>query len=160
MKKPAHASPRTSAKQRRKPAADARGNGSPRTDGKRNGVAVARSLPVAKQCPTCGTSFTRRDLIEARSITPIGMLHIQGEPASTAIYCFTHTPWACRTTFGLPVETFRDEIKEEIPDTFLNGTDACGGHCSRLEDLEECHSACTLAPYRRYLLQQLVRRRR
>lgn len=120
---------------------------------------VPLPLAVAKQCPTCGASFTRRDLIEARSITPIGMLHMKGQPASSAMYCFTHTRWSCRTTFGMPVEAFRDEISETMPEAFLNGTDACGGHCSRLEDLEECDNACSLAPYRRFLLQRLVPRR-
>ncbi len=114
---------------------------------------------MAKKCPTCGTAFTRRDLIEARSLTPIGMLHLKGAPASSAVYCFTHTRWACRTTFGLPVVAFRDEITEPIPRAFLNGTDGCGGHCARIEDLEECDNACALAPYRRFLLERLVPRR-
>lgn len=160
MKRPSIRSPRTrscASERRRKPGS---GNGKSRPGGAPHGNGDPPPAEVAKRCPTCGANFTRQDLIEARSITPIGMLHMQGDPASSAIYCFTHTPWTCRTTFGLPVETFREEIREPIPDTFLNGTDACGGHCSRLEDLEECNSACTLAPYRRFLLQKLVRRKR
>ena len=115
--------------------------------------------PVAKKCPTCGAAFTQRDLLKSPSITPIGMLHIEGEPASTAIYCFTHTRWSCRTTFGMPVTAFRAEIAEQIPTACLTGGDTCGGHCARVEDLAECESACTLAPYRRFLLERLVPRR-
>jgi len=87
------------------------------------------------------------------------MLHIEGEPAASAIYCFTHTPWSCRTTFATPVETFREDITETIPDAFLNGTDACAGHCSRIEDLQECDAPCSLAPFRRFLLHRLIPRR-
>jgi hypothetical protein len=112
----------------------------------------------AKQC-SCGESFTRKDLIQLRSLTPVGMLHLSGEPVATTMYCFTHTLWSCRTTFGLPVETFRDEIREKIPRKCLAGTAPCRGHCSKIEDLQLCHDECTLAPYRRFLLERLVRRR-
>ena len=112
----------------------------------------------AKQC-SCGARFTRDDLIRLRSLTPVGMLHIVGEPATSAIYCFTHTRWACRTTFGLPVEAFRDEIREEIPDQCLSGTVECAGHCSKIEDLELCENECALAPYRRFLVQRLLPRK-
>lgn len=111
----------------------------------------------AKQC-SCGARFTRDDLIHLRSLTPIGMLHLDGESAST-IYCFTHTRWSCRTTFALPVETFRDEIGEDIPEGCLIGTAACGGHCSSIEDLELCENECSLAAYRRFLVERLVPRR-
>jgi hypothetical protein len=110
----------------------------------------------AKQC-SCGTRFTRDDLIRLPSVTPIGMLHMDGD--SPAIYCFTHTRWSCRTTFALPVETFREEIRETIPDACLAGTAACGGHCSNIEDLELCENECSLAAYRRFLVERLVPRK-
>jgi len=112
----------------------------------------------AKQC-SCGACFTRDDLIRSPSLTPIGMLHLSGDPAAATIYCFTHTRWSCRTTFGLPVETFREEIREKIPETCLSGTAACEGHCSRIEDLEVCDNECSLAPYRRFLVERLVPRK-
>jgi hypothetical protein len=87
------------------------------------------------------------------------MLHLTGERAETTIYCFTHTRWSCRTTFGLPVETFHDEIREAIPENCLSGTDDCAGHCSKIEDLELCENECTLAPYRRFLVRRLVPRK-
>lgn len=112
----------------------------------------------AKRC-SCGTCFTRQDLIHLRSLTPIGMLHITGDSPESSIYCFTHTRWSCRTTFGLPVVTFREEIGERIPTQCLDGTAACGGHCARIEDLELCENECALAPYRRFLLERLVPRK-
>ena len=111
-----------------------------------------------KQC-SCGASFTREDLIRLPSLTPVGMLHLGGEQAASTIYCFTHTRWSCRTTFGLPVETFREEIREPIPEECLAGTDACAGHCSKIEDLELCENECSLAPYRRFLVRRLVPRK-
>jgi len=87
------------------------------------------------------------------------MLHVDGELPAASIYCFTHTPWSCRTTFGLPVETFRKEIREKIPDQCLAGTTACAGHCTRIEDLELCENECALAPYRRFLVQRLIPRK-
>lgn len=117
-----------------------------------------RGPDFAKRC-SCGQCFTRDDLIRLRSLTPIGMLHLNGESASSTIYCFTHTRWSCRTTFALPVETFREEIRENIPDACLAGTASCGGHCSKIEDLELCENECALAPYRRFLVQRLVRRK-
>lgn len=115
-----------------------------------------RAPDCAKQC-SCGARFTRDDLIHLRSVTPIGMLHMDGD--SPAIYCFTHTRWSCRTTFALPVETFRDEIREKIPEVCLSGTAACGGHCSNIEDLELCENECSLAAYRRFLVERLVPRK-
>ena len=112
----------------------------------------------AKQC-SCGARFTREDLIHLRSLTPIGMLHLAGDTTASTIYCFTHTRWSCRTTFALPVETFRDEIHEEIPENCLAGTPDCQGHCTKIEDLELCENECSLAPYRRFLVQRLVRRK-
>lgn len=112
----------------------------------------------AKQC-SCGVRFTREDLIHLRSLTPIGMLHASGDPVSSSIYCFTHTRWSCRSTFGLPVETFRDQLPEPVLPKLLAGTEACGGHCSKVEDLELCRSECALAPYRRFLLERLIPRK-
>jgi hypothetical protein len=117
-----------------------------------------RRPDCAKQC-SCGTCFTRDDLIHLRSLTPIGMLHLSGESAASTVYCFTHTRWSCRTTFALPVETFRAEIREKIPEACLVGTASCGGHCSKIEDLELCENECALAPYRRFLVQRLVPRK-
>ena len=112
----------------------------------------------AKQC-SCGARFTRDDLLHLRALTPIGMLNLDGDSAASTVYCFTHTRWACRTTFGLPVETFRDEIAEKIPETCLAGTETCSRHCSNIEDLELCENECSLAPYRRFLVERLVRRK-
>ncbi len=121
-------------------------------------AAMKKSPPrPAKQC-SCGTSFTRKDLMHQPSVTPIGMLHVAGDHGST-LYCFTHNRWSCRTTFALPVETFRPEIREKIPEDILAGTEACEGHCSKIEDLEECHAECKLAPYRRFLLKRLIPRK-
>ena len=112
----------------------------------------------AKLC-SCGTPFSRTDLIKLKSLTPIGMMHLEGEDPDTTMFCFTHTRWSCRTTFGLPVKTFRAEIREPIPEQCLSGTGSCGGHCTKLEDLEICENECRLAPYRRFLLERLVPRR-
>ena len=119
---------------------------------------TASTGECAKQC-SCGARFTRDDLIHLRSLTPVGMLHMQGDPADKTIYCFTHTRWSCRTTFGLPVETFRDEIREPIPENLLAGSASCAGHCAKIEDLQLCDNECALAPYRRFLVQRLVRRK-
>jgi hypothetical protein len=116
------------------------------------------SPECAKQC-SCGERFTRDDLIHLRALTPIGMLHLDGDSAASTIYCFTHTRWACRTTFALPVETFRDEIGEKIPQACVAGTAACERHCSNIEDLELCEAECSLAPYRRFLMERLVPRK-
>ncbi len=112
----------------------------------------------AKLC-SCGQAFSRKDLIKSRSLTPIGMLHLTGEDPDTTMFCFTHTRWSCRTTFGLPVVAFRDEIHEPIPEECLAGTPSCQGHCTKLDDLEDCRNECRLAPYRRFLLHRLVPRR-
>jgi hypothetical protein len=113
----------------------------------------------AKRCPKCGAVFSRLDLIEAPTIVPLGIQHIEGEPPSRAIYFFTHALGSCYTTFALPVETFREHLGEAVPETFLQGTAACRMHCSKIEELSACDAPCTLAPFRRFLLQRLVPRR-
>ncbi|MGZ6141914.1 MAG: hypothetical protein ACXWLM_01190 [Myxococcales bacterium] len=121
-----------------------------------------KPVPVPAECAkrcSCGAAFTHADLIRSPSLTPVGMLHLDGEDPSTAMYCFTHTRWSCRTTFGLPVRTFRDDLHEEIPPRCLSGTAACGGHCAHIDDLEICENECALAPYRRFLLERLVPRK-
>jgi hypothetical protein len=117
-----------------------------------------RRPACAKQC-SCGTRFTRDDLIHLPSVTPIGMLHMDGGSVESTIYCFTHTRWSCRTTFALPVETFREEIDERIPEACLAGTAACAGHCSHIDDLKLCDAECSLAAYRRFLMERLVPRK-
>ena len=87
------------------------------------------------------------------------MLHVSGEPAAKTIYCFTHTRWSCRTTFGLPVGIFRRDLRETIPRRCRVGTRECAGHCSKIEDLELCDNECALAPYRRFLLKRLLLRK-
>ena len=119
---------------------------------------AASPKECAKRC-SCGACFSREDLIRRPSITPVGMLHLLGEDVATTMYLFTHTRWSCRTTFALPVLTFRDEIHEEIPTNLLAGTDSCGGHCTKIDDLEVCENECALAPYRRFLLERLIPRK-
>ena len=68
-----------------------------------------------KHCPSCGTCFTRSDLIGSRALVPIGMQHIGG----CAIFSFTHVRSSCQTTFALAVEAFR----AHGVDVEWNGTD-------------------------------------
>ena len=106
-----------------------------------------------KQC-SCGAGFTIEDLILLRALDPIGMVQNAGRPA---IFFFTHVEANCLSTFGVPVEAFRDQIDEEIPPALAAGTDLCRSYCTSLESLEECGADCSLAPYRRFLLGLLKR---
>ena len=84
------------------------------------------------------------------------MLYQDGGPA---LYCFTHVQRGCCTTFGLQVETFREEIKEPIPSHDATGTDRCEGYCAELKNLKVCRAQCSLAPYRRFLIERLKPRK-
>ncbi|MBD3403481.1 hypothetical protein GF420_11340 [candidate division GN15 bacterium] len=70
-------------------------------------------------------------------------------------YYFTHTAAGCGTTFGIEVEKFEKFITEPIPSEIKAGGAGCHGHCTSINDLEECHNECRYAPYRRLLLRML-----
>ena len=107
--------------------------------------------PEIKTCPGCGARFTLPQILEHQEIEPVGMQFIDPELKEN-MYYFNHICANCGSTFLISVIEFLPFIKETIPEAVMTGTDVCGGHCTRLKDLEECQAPCMYAPFRRFLL--------
>lgn len=115
--------------------------------------------PVVKRCPKCGVPFSLDTLLHDEHLEVIGMLQVPGAPELTSYY-FNHLTEPCNTTFIVPVRAFEGLVDEPIPSRHLAaGEDGCQGHCHRIEDLSLCGSSCSNAPYRRFMLQVLLRPR-
>ena len=111
-----------------------------------------------KTCPGCGRDFTLEELISDPRARPEGLTFEDGEPAHN-LFFFTHTVPECGTTFVVPVEAFLTVIDEPVPDRIMTGTEVCERHCTRISDWAACSQACFHAPFRRFLLSMLERKR-
>ena len=107
-----------------------------------------------KLCPQCKTWFTVADLLQDSRIKLIGMNLDHLDP-DLNFYYFNHETPTCGTTFAVPVEAFREMVKEPIPSVVKRGDDACEQHCLNLLSSEECSQNCRWAPYRR-LFRRIV----
>jgi len=75
------------------------------------------------------------------------------------VFYFNHTCADCGTTILVPVTQFLSLIKKTIPERDLSGTDSCAGHCLHISDLAVCNQECYYAPFRRFLLGLIARRK-
>lgn len=114
---------------------------------------------TVKSCPLCAEAFTAEHLMRDPQVVPIGML-IEDADLGHASYFFNHGCRGCGTTFAVPIDSFAEFIREPIPADLLQGSEGCQHQCSRLHDLTGCDQPCAGAPYRRFLVDTLVRRRR
>ncbi len=104
-----------------------------------------------KKCSKCGTWISKEEFISSAKIVPIGITFAD-EYYEISLYYFNHAIEGCDTTLTIPVTHFEDEIKEEIPDTKLTGTDQCRNLCTDIDKHAPCDQRCRFAPYRRFLL--------
>ena len=112
-----------------------------------------------KKCPLCGMRFTVQDLISKPEITPLGM-QIDEDEENASFYYFNHDVPECGTSFTVAVMEFASVIDELIPPDDLFGTDSCGEHCVRLDDLRVCQHDCKWAPFRRFIVKLADSRRK
>ena len=112
-----------------------------------------------KKCPLCGTQFSIDDICNSDLITPLGM-QIDDDDDHASFYYFNHDCPECGTSFTVPVMAFASLIDELIPSEDLFGTDICGEHCVRLDDLRECQHDCKWAPFRRFIVRLADSRRK
>jgi len=98
------------------------------------------------------------DILYSSEIEPVGML-FPNDDFEWNMYYFNHAIESCGSTFVIPVREFLHLIDEPIPDTVLNGTDRCDGHCVSVTDIRECSQSCHYAPFRRFMLDLLSGRR-
>lgn len=105
-----------------------------------------------KQCPGCPASFSLADFRNNPEIHAIGMQFGDAD-FQDSLYYFNHECPRCGTTFVVSVLEFLPLIDEVVPETSLAGSDTCGGHCTRIDDLAQCDNPCRYAPFRRFLLK-------
>ncbi len=100
---------------------------------------------------------TREAFVSDPDILPIGMTFLPHENSRRVYYFFNHA--SCRTTLAVDSDRFADLIEEPIPQNIMAGEKECKNHCTRLEDLEKCSTECRNAPFRRYFLDHLLKKR-
>ncbi|RJP71985.1 MAG: hypothetical protein C4532_06830 [Candidatus Abyssobacteria bacterium SURF_17] len=114
------------------------------------------SLIEFKQC-SCGVRWPdREDFLRDSEIQPIGITFMPKNDHVRLYFFFTHS--ACRTTLAVNAKEFEDLLEEPIPSKTLTGTKDCPLHCTNIEDLEMCTLECRNAPYRRFLIDRLLKR--
>jgi hypothetical protein len=112
-----------------------------------------------KQCPYCHYFFSLREILESPEVEPVGMRFDEDEPGLN-LYFFSHVCLSCGTTFAIEVDRFEPLITEPIPDKVLAGTKNCEQHCLNIEDLKQCQQECRYAPFRRFILSLIKKKRR
>ncbi len=110
-----------------------------------------------KRCPACGEWFTLQDILESPELEPVGMSFEDGNPRANLFY-FQHNNSRCGSSFVIPVTELRVLIEEPVPENTLAGTDSCAAHCTRVDDWAACDHECSLAPYRRLLINLAKRK--
>jgi hypothetical protein len=110
-----------------------------------------------KSC-ACGTVWENRELfIRDGNIDPIGMSLLPRKGTKQLYFYFNHKK--CESTLMMDAEDFSDLIKEPIPQQVMAGEAECPLHCAHIEDLEECEHECRNAPFRRLLLDQIMKKK-
>ncbi|MBI5115575.1 hypothetical protein HZA56_03830 [Candidatus Poribacteria bacterium] len=110
-----------------------------------------------KHC-SCGVSWADRDsFLVDPDVRPIGLTFLTPESFLDTYYFFNHA--ACGTTLATSVSEFVDLIQEPLPFFLLAGTKDCPGHCTSIDDLEACFNECRNAPFRRFLFNQLLKKK-
>jgi len=115
----------------------------------------SKSQNTIKKCGLCQIWFDAHDIVYSPDIKPLGVAFMD-ELDDRAYYFFQHTVSGCGTSFVVCADDLIEFITESIPPNQLTGTENCEGHCVRLDDLQECHQQCRLAPYRRFLLHMIT----
>jgi len=117
-------------------------------------------MSAFKTCPACDASWaTRDDLIYDPE------MHITGyQPATNAevlgYVLLTHDRPGCGSTLALDSEDLLDLHDGPVGDGVLYGSDACRGHCYRVEDITTCDAPCRNAVIREVIKKIIERRRR
>ena len=110
-----------------------------------------------KQC-ACGVGWINRKVfIRDADIQPIGMTFAPGVESSRLYYFFNHVP--CQSTLAIDAAEFTDLIGEPISDHVEAGGDDCPKHCTVITDLEACSIECRNAPYRRFLINHVLKKK-
>ena len=108
-----------------------------------------------KSC-SCGDKWTTREsFVRDAGIYPIGMM-LEGKQNVPGYYFFNHA--GCQSTLTIDVQEFADLIKEPIPPLSMAETDECPRNCRRMEDLDSCNVECRHAPFRRLLIDRIIRK--
>ncbi|MBI4865079.1 MAG: hypothetical protein HY815_33195 [Candidatus Riflebacteria bacterium] len=111
-----------------------------------------------KQCPLCRSWLSLGDILRSPEVVPTGMTFVGPGNDRKLVYFFSHRRPECDTTFHIPVAEFLTEITEPVPLACLAGTPTCQRRCIRREDLELCGESCSSAPFRRFLVNVLLKR--
>lgn len=107
-----------------------------------------------KRC-SCGRTWASREsFIRDTDVKPIGITF--AEKQLDVFYFFNHIN--CMSTLAVKVEEFMDLIEEPIPSIDSSGAGECPKCCSSLEDVEACNHKCPNAPFRRFLVERLMKR--
>lgn len=113
-----------------------------------------------KTCTACVTSWaTREDFIYDESMSITGY-----QPAASVdalgFVLFTHDEPGCGSTLALESEDLLDLHPGSVPDRILYGSEACVGHCYRVEDISQCEAPCRNALIREVIKTIIEERRR
>ena len=109
-----------------------------------------------KRCG-CGTAWaTRESFIRDVDIDPIGMTTAPAEDSVRVYYYFNHLK--CKSTLAMDAEDFAGLIEEPIPASTMTGEEKCPGHCTRIQELDKCDNECRNAPFRRLLVDRIMRK--
>jgi hypothetical protein len=113
-----------------------------------------------KICTTCEDSWeTRDEFIYDKDMKITGY-----QPAVSSevlgYVLFTHDKPGCGSTLALESEDLLDLHTGPTTDRVLYGSDACKGHCYRVEDISACDSPCRNALVREVIKTILEKRQR
>lgn len=117
-------------------------------------------MPAFKTCSSCDKQWvTRDDLLDDPEVILAGF-QPAGSDTLEGYALFNHDTPECRSTIALEAEALLDMYDGPLHERVLMGSDACGGHCYRIEDLETCDAPCRNAMIREVLKKIRARQRR
>lgn len=110
-----------------------------------------------KRC-SCQVGWsTREAFVDDPDIVPIGLMFLPDEESNNVYYFFNHN--TCKSTLAIDSDDFADLMEEPVPSVVKRGEEECEGHCSKKDDLEICSAECRNAPFRRFFVNHLLKKR-
>lgn len=117
-------------------------------------------MSAFKTCTSCDKQWaTRDDLLDDPDVVLAGF-QPAGRDTMEGYVLFNHDKPDCRSTIALDSGSLLDMYDGPIHERILMGSEACVGHCYRIDDLETCDAPCRNAMIREVLKQIRARQRR
>jgi hypothetical protein len=108
-----------------------------------------------KICSKCDYEWqTRDDFLQDASLFLIGLQAGYGK-FDRGFYLFNHLAEKdkCNSTIAVGVENFMSLYSGPMYETVHAGSEACSGHCAKVDDLARCSVSCRNATAREVMLK-------